>query len=334
MSEPLLEVTGLHKSFPLGGGLIGGRRERVKAVAGVSFDVAPGETLALVGESGSGKSTTARLVLRLLKADAGSIRFEGTDLLKLRGRQLREARREMQMVFQDPYSSLDPSWTVGDIIGEPLRIHHGVRGRELEERAVELLRQVSLDPSHVRRYPYEFSGGQRQRIAIARALALRPRLIVCDEPVSALDVSTQASVITLLQDLQEELGLSYLFIAHDLAVVRRVSTRIAVMYLGSIVEMGPAEQVYQDPRHPYSQALLAAIPLADPRRQRARRRLVAAGDIPNPVNPPAGCAFHPRCPFVMDICRTVTPALEAAGPGRLAACHLVSSGEGVKKESA
>jgi oligopeptide/dipeptide ABC transporter ATP-binding protein len=334
VSAALLEVSGLYKSFPLRGGMFGGRRERVKAVAGVSFDVAPGETLALVGESGSGKSTTARLVLRLLKADAGSVRFQGADLLTLRGRRLREARREMQMVFQDPYSSLDPSWTVGDIIGEPLRIHRRVRGRELEERAVELLRQVSLDPSHVRRYPYEFSGGQRQRIAIARALALRPRLIVCDEPVSALDVSTQASVITLLQDLQEELGLSYLFIAHDLAVVRRVSTRIAVMYLGSIVEMGPAEQVYQDPRHPYTQALLAAIPLADPRRQRARRRIVAAGDIPNPVNPPSGCPFHPRCPFVMDICRTETPVLAAAGPGRLAACHLVSSVSGVKKESA
>jgi oligopeptide/dipeptide ABC transporter ATP-binding protein len=334
VSANLLEVRDLTKGFRLGSGWLGRNQDRVRAVDGVSFDVATGQTLALVGESGSGKSTTARLVLRLIKADSGSVKFEGTDLMGLAGGALRRARREMQMVFQDPYSSLDPSWTVSDIIAEPLRIHLGVRGSELTDRSADLLRRVSLDPSHLRRYPYEFSGGQRQRIAIARALALNPKLIICDEPVSALDVSTQASVLSLLQRLQAELGLSYLFIAHDLSVVRRVSDRIAVMYLGRIVEVGPADEVYEQPKHPYTQALLSAIPLPDPRQQRRRRRLVLKGDIPNPISPPSGCHFHPRCPYVMDRCHVDDPRLLPAGDGRAAACHLLETGQPLKKESA
>ena len=333
MSEALLEVRDLTKTFPLGGGFFGRNRDRVRAVDGISFDIAAGTTLALVGESGSGKSTTARLLLQLIRADSGSVRFEGTDLMGLGGATLRRARREMQMVFQDPYSSLDPSWTVGDIIVEPLRIHLGLRGSELEDRGADLLRRVSLDPSHLRRYPYEFSGGQRQRIAIARALALSPKLIICDEPVSALDVSTQASVISLLQRFQSELGLSYLFIAHDLSVVRRVSDRIAVMYLGRVVEEGPAAQVYEQPRHPYTQALLSAIPMPDPRRQARRRRIVLSGDIPNPISPPSGCHFHPRCPYVMDRCRVDDPKLLPAGEDRAAACHLLETGQPLNKES-
>ncbi|HKQ96584.1 MAG TPA: oligopeptide/dipeptide ABC transporter ATP-binding protein [Candidatus Polarisedimenticolia bacterium] len=321
MSAPLLEVTGLEKRFPIRRGLFGRVRGEVRAVDGVSFDVRPGETLALVGESGSGKTTTGRLVLRLLDPSAGAIRFDGADLLALSPRELRRRRRDLQVIFQDPYGSLNPRMRVGTIVREPLDIHKVGANRAERDRMVDhLLERVGLDPGMRQRYPHEFSGGQRQRIGVARAIALRPKLIVADEPVSALDVSVQAQVINLLVDLQEEYGCAYLFIAHDLALVERIADRVAVMYLGRIVESGPAADLFRNPLHPYTRALLQAIPVPDP--ERVRERAVLGGDPPSPAEPPPGCRFHPRCPVAVDLCRREDPALREAAPGHRAACHL------------
>ncbi len=314
MTGPLLSVQGLTKHFPLKTG-------QVKAVDGVSFDVAAGETLALVGESGCGKSTTGRMLLRLTDPTAGSIAFDGEDFLGLGRAALRRRRREMQIVFQDPYASLSPRNRVEDIVAEPLDVHGLCESRAARrERVIELLRLVGLDAIHLRRHPFEFSGGQRQRIAIARALAPQPRLIVADEPVSALDVSVQAQVVNLMQDLQEKFGLAYVFISHDLAVVRHIAHRVAVMYLGRLVEIGTTETLFSAPHHPYTQALLSAAPVPDP--ERKRTRIVLAGDVPSPANVPSGCHFHPRCPVAQAICRESVPALRDVGGGHRAACHF------------
>jgi peptide/nickel transport system ATP-binding protein len=321
---PLLQVEGLQVTFTSTRTLGGGRR--LTAVDGVSLHIDPGETLGLVGESGCGKSTTGRAVLKLVPLQAGTIRLDGEDVTAHRGAELRRLRRQMQMVFQDPYSSLDPSAPVGAIIAEPLRVHEkGMSKRARRERVLELLDLVGLRAGHADRYPYEFSGGQRQRVAIARALALNPRLIVCDEAVSALDVSTQNQVINLLEDLRERFGLSYLFIAHDLAVVRHISHRVAVMYLGRIVESGPVERVYERPAHPYTQALLSAIPVPDPKR-RGAKRIVLIGDLPDPSAPPPGCPFHTRCAYAMDVCSRVVPEMTPIEGGGAAACHLQTTG--------
>jgi oligopeptide/dipeptide ABC transporter ATP-binding protein len=327
--HPLLEVAGLHKAFPMRGHRFGGgpgAGAAVRAVDGVDFHIRRSETLGLVGESGSGKSTTGRLVLRLIEPDRGSVRFDGRDVMALDpSTELRTLRRDMQIVFQDPYSSLDPLAPIASVVGEPFEVHGGSSRRERDERVAALLEQVGLGATHLYRYPAEFSGGQRQRIAIARALALNPKLIVCDEPVSALDMSTQAQVINLLRDLQEEHGLAYLLIAHDLAVVRHASHRIAVMYLGRIVEVGDAEALYREPKHPYTEALLSAVPVPDPRVQRTRKRIVLRGDIPSPADPPSGCRFHSRCPYAMEICKEVDPE-PFPFAGGWAACHLHSHG--------
>jgi peptide/nickel transport system ATP-binding protein len=325
-SDPLLEVRGLSKAFPVHTGVLRRVVGHVRAVDAVDFTIAPGETLGLVGESGSGKSTTARLVLRLIEPTAGSVRLDGRELTTLSSTELRRARRGMQIVFQDPYSSLDPRSTIADTVGEPLEVYEGLKGRARDDKVAELLERVGLGRHLMRRYPYEFSGGQRQRIAVARALALNPRLLLCDEPVSSLDVSTQSQVINLLQDLQDQLGLSYLFIAHDLSVVRHISDRIAVMYLGRIVETGAAEEIYTRPTHPYTEALLSAIPVPDPRAQRERHRIVLHGDVPSPLSPPAGCRFHPRCEYAMDICRTEEPIPFTSSTGTTVACHLHTEG--------
>ncbi len=323
---PLLEVRDLQKHFPIRRGVFSGVSGWVRAVDGVSLSIAPGETLALVGESGSGKTTTGRCILRLLEPTAGTVRFDGADLLALPPRAMRRMRRQIQIIFQDPYGSLNPRMRAGTIVREPLDIHRiGANRRERDDRVAALLCRVGLDPAMRDRYPHEFSGGQRQRIGVARALALQPRLIVADEPVSALDVSVQAQVINLLMDLQEEFSIAYLFIAHDLAVVERIADRVAVMYLGRLVEVGTREEIFKNPLHPYTRALLQAIPIPDP--ARARERQVLRGDPPSPAQPPPGCPFHPRCPSAIETCSRVEPALLEVAPGHWVACHLYP-GEG------
>ena len=317
----LLEVRGLKKYFPIRRGVLSRVSGYVRAVDGVDLWLRPGETLGLVGESGSGKTTTGRCILRLLEPTEGSVVFDGVDLLKLPPADMRRMRRQIQVIFQDPYSSLNPRMRIGTIVGEPLVIHKIAKGSEREQRVADLLKRVGLDPSAMKRYPHEFSGGQRQRIGIARALALNPKLIICDEPVSALDVSVQAQVVNLLMDLQEEFSLTYLFIAHDLSVVEHISDRVAVMYLGKIVEVADAEQLYKDPKHPYTQALLSAVPVPDP--TATPRRVALKGELPSPAAPPPGCAFHPRCPVAVDICSREEPRLLDSGRGHLASCHLV-----------
>jgi peptide/nickel transport system ATP-binding protein len=305
-------------------GLFGRDSYDVYAVNDVSFDLAPGQTLGLVGESGSGKSTIGRALLRLVDIESGSIRLGGTDVDKLKGRML-DFRRDLQAIFQDPYSSLNPSMVVADIVGEPLQIHYGMNGKERDSRVARLLEQVGLSAYQMERYPSEFSGGQRQRIAIARALALEPKLIICDEAISALDVSTQSQVINLLEELQEKLNLAYLFIAHDLAVVRHISDHIAVLYLGRLMEVGPADRVCDSPLHPYTQLLLAAVPLTDPveqKKRKAARQLLPASELPSPTSPPTGCPFNTRCPKVMDKCRNEIPKPAPVPDGGMVACHL------------
>jgi len=318
--EHLVEVRNLKKYFPITGGILSRVVANVKAVDGVSFTIKKGETLGLVGESGCGKTTTGRALLRLIEPTAGEVYFEGKNILKMSKEELRRQRREMQIIFQDPYASLNPRMTVGDIIGEPLEIHGVARGSAKEKRVRELLEVVGLAGFHARRYPHEFSGGQRQRIGIARALALNPKLIVCDEPVSALDVSIQSQIINLLEDLQKEFSLTYVFISHALNVVKHISDRVGVMYLGKLVELADKDELYRSPKHPYSEALLSAIPIPNP--ELRRQRIILEGDVPSPVNPPAGCRFHTRCRYAMPICKEVEPEFKDIGNGHWVACHL------------
>ena len=318
---PLIEAVDVKKHFTVGNSLLAGQRRTVYAVDGVSFKVYPGETLGLVGESGCGKSTLGRCLVRLYDLTSGSILLKGREIGAMSQRELRPIRREMQMVFQDPYASLNPRRRVGDLIAEPLRVHGTASRDEIERRLKELMALVGLEAEHLNRFPHEFSGGQRQRIGIARALALHPGLLVADEPVSALDVSIQAQIVNLLADLQERLGLTYVFIAHDLSVVRQVSSRIAVMYLGAIVEMGPTEALFQAPAHPYTEALISAVPIPEVDRDDRRKRIVLTGDVPSPMNPPAGCRFNPRCRFATELCRKERPVLREVADGRTVACH-------------
>ncbi|NJL95077.1 MAG: dipeptide ABC transporter ATP-binding protein [Anaerolineae bacterium] len=322
--EVLLEVTDLKKHFPISSGIVIQRQVgAVKAVDGVSFNIRRGETFGLVGESGCGKSTTGRTILQLYNATSGSVKFQGVELTNLGSGEMRRMRREMQMIFQDPYASLNPRMNVGRIIAEPLLVHGVGNEKERKERVAYLLEKVGLNPYYVNRYPHEFSGGQRQRIGIARALALEPQFIVCDEPISALDVSIQAQVVNLLKDLQQELGLTYLFIAHDLSMVRHICDRVAVMYLGRIVEMADSEELYNNPQHPYTKALLSAVPVPDPEVERQRQRVILQGDLPSPANPPKGCNFCTRCPVVLENCYTQDPEILEVAPGHWAACHRV-----------
>ncbi|MBI5298903.1 MAG: dipeptide ABC transporter ATP-binding protein [Deltaproteobacteria bacterium] len=322
--QPLVEAKNLFVHFPIEkGSLFKKVVGHVKAVDGIDLSILPGETLGLVGESGCGKSTTGRALLQLIPPTVGEIFFNGKDITRLSPGQLRLARRDFQIIFQDPYASLNPRMTVGDIVGEPLRIFSIVKGRQLEERVQELLKIVGLNPKFIRRYPHEFSGGQRQRIGIARALSLNPKFIVADEPISALDVSIQAQILNLMMDLQDQFKLTYLFIAHDLAAVRHISNRVAVMYLGHIVEIADYKDIYENPQHPYTQALLSAVPIPDPAIQRKRERIILKGDVPSPINPPTGCPFHTRCPYVMPHCITVPPPLKEYTTGHKTACHLL-----------
>jgi len=323
MSEVLLEVRDLVKHFPVGGGLLGGPRGVVRAVDGVSFTLRRGETLGLVGESGCGKTTTGRCILQLEKATSGSITFEGKDLTTMRPAELRSMRRRMQVIFQDPYSSLNPRMTVGQIIAEPLQVHGVIPDRaQRDTRVRDLLVQVGLQPRHAPRFPHQLSGGQRQRVGIARALAMEPSLIVCDEPVSALDVSIQAQIINLLEDLQAKYQLTLLFIAHDLSVVRHISDRVAVMYLGKMVEVTDRKALYEEPAHPYTRALLSAVPIPDPALEAKREHTVLRGEVPSPLSPPAGCVFHPRCPLAVDRCSAEIPLLREIKADHWTACHL------------
>ncbi|OIO96191.1 MAG: peptide ABC transporter substrate-binding protein [Anaerolineae bacterium CG2_30_64_16] len=321
--ETLLRVINLRKHFPITGGFLGRQVAAVKAVDGVSFEIERGETLGLVGESGCGKSTTGRVILQLYRPTAGQVLFEDADLTKMSAEALRRLRPKMQMIFQDPYASLNPRHPVGKIVGEPLMIHGLMQGKALQDRVAELLELVGLNAAYVRRFPHEFSGGQRQRIGIARALSLNPSFIVCDEPISALDVSIQAQVVNLLQDLQAQLGLTYLFIAHDLSMVRHISRRIAVMYLGKIVELADRQTLFDEPLHPYTQSLISAVPVPNPKLERRRQRIILEGEVPSPINPPKGCVFHPRCPVAIDKCSRVEPQYQQVRPQHFVACHLV-----------
>ena len=323
----LLEIRNLKKHFPVGEGLFSRHKDALKAVDGVSLTVEEGETLGIVGESGCGKSTLGRTILRLIEPTSGEIYFQGKNLLALSQRELRDTRRQMQIIFQDPYASLNPRVRVGDIVGEGLEIHKLARGKAKRERVMELLRQVGLREEHYGRYPHEFSGGQRQRIGIARALAVNPKFIVADEPVSSLDVSIQAQIINLLQELQEKMHLTYFFISHDLRVVEHISHRVAIMYLGKIVEIAKSETIYQDAKHPYTRALLSAVPLPDTSRK--KERTVLEGDVPSPVHPPPGCSFHPRCAYRESICDKTEPPLDFDAQGHGVACHVFGPGKRV-----
>jgi len=321
--DVLLDVEDLYMHFPLTQGILFQRKVgAVQAVDGVSFQVTKGETLGLVGESGCGKSTAGRAILQLYKPTGGSVTFQGKDLTKLDGGDMRKMRRHLQMIFQDPYASLNPRMTVGSIISEPMQIHNLVPKKQRNERVQELLQTVGLNPYFANRYPHEFSGGQRQRIGVARALAANPAFIVADEPVSALDVSIQAQIINLLEELQEQFGLTYLFIAHDLSVVRHISDRVAVMYLGKFMELADRNSIYDDPLHPYTKALLSAVPVPDPIIEKKRERIILTGDVPSPINPPSGCHFHTRCPYAMDVCKKIEPRFVDQGGGHFVACHL------------
>jgi oligopeptide transport system ATP-binding protein len=319
----LLKVEGLKKHFPIMRGVIRHQVGAVRAVDGISFEIHSGETFGLVGESGCGKSTTGRVILQLYRPTAGKVEFDGIDLTTLKGEALRVMRPRMQMIFQDPYASLNPRMTVGQIVAEPLDVHSDMPRQERKEWVHELLNLVGLNPRFDGRYPHEFSGGQRQRIGVARALALSPQFIVCDEPISALDVSVQAQVVNLLEDLQEKMGLTYLFIAHDLSMVRHISTRTAVMYLGKLMELAPRDELYENPLHPYSQALLSAVPVADPEVEAKRKRTILQGDVPSPAAPPPGCVFHTRCPIAVERCRVDVPEWRKVRPDHYVACHLV-----------
>jgi oligopeptide transport system ATP-binding protein len=321
-TRTLVQVRDLKMYFPIRRGLLQRHVGDVKAVDGLNFEIHAGETLGLVGESGCGKSTTGRAILQLYKPTSGSVEFLGHDLVKLRGEDLRKQRRQMQMIFQDPYASLNPRMTVGSIVGEPMEVHNIGNKSERLDRVRDLLKVVGLNPYFINRYPHEFSGGQRQRIGVARALAVNPSFIVCDEPISALDVSIQAQVINLLEDLQEQFKLTYLFIAHDLSVVRHISDRIAVMYLGKIMELAGRDELYANPMHPYTQALLSAVPIPDPVVEEKRKRIILEGDVPSPANPPKGCNFCTRCPKAMDVCREQEPVFKDYGNGHYAACWL------------
>ncbi len=325
MAEPLLEVRDLTKHFPIRKGLLSRTVGNIRAVDGVSFSIGTGEVLGLVGESGCGKTTTGRCILRLIEPTSGSIRFDGREVTGLNRRALRAIRREMQIVFQDPYSSLNPRLTVGSMLGEALAIHGLARGKAARDRVAELLEVVGLAADHARRYPHEFSGGQRQRIGVARALAVGPRLIVADEPVSALDVSIQAQIINLLRDLQRKMHLTYLFVAHDLSVVKHISNRVAVMYLGKVVELAGSDELYRNPRHPYTVSLLSAVPVPDP--DRRKQRIVLKGDVPSPARPPSGCRFHPRCFMAREICGREEPPLRQVSTGHWSACHFAEQVE-------
>lgn len=321
-NDTILHVDNLVMHFPIYRGVIRRRVGEVRAVDGINFDILRGETLGLVGESGCGKSTTGRAILQLYKPTAGAVYFDGVDLVTLKGEQMRQMRRKVQMIFQDPYASLNPRMTVADIVGEPLMVHNVATGKEIQERVQHLLEIVNLNPSFANRYPHEFSGGQRQRIGVARALALQPSLIICDEPISALDVSIQAQVVNLLEELQEQFNLTYLFIAHDLSMVKHISKRVAVMYLGIIVELASRENLYSHPLHPYTQALLSAVPIPDPVADAKRQRTILEGDVPSPVNPPSGCRFRTRCPIAEASCAEKQPDFRELKPGHFVACHF------------